>query len=204
MTTSKPPHLDPVWLRQKYIDEGLSTYDIGKLVNRDPKRVYEKLRDFGIPTRPRGLNLKGEDCYMKHPDNVNPFQGKRHSDETRARLSEAASHPKPHLRGERNGMHARTGSANPHYRDGSSPERQRLYASGTWKAILREVYARDNYRCARCGAGKTEQRGLHAHHIKPWAGNEALRFDTTNLITLCRTCHEWIHSSANINREFIG
>jgi 5-methylcytosine-specific restriction endonuclease McrA len=175
----------------------MSTYEIGALVGRDPKRIYEKLRDFGIPTRPRGLNLSGRDNYMQIPGVANPFSGKSHTAETRAVLSRKASVAKPHIRGAANGMSGRTGPSNPNYRDGSAPERQRLYASSEWKEIQRNVYARDNYRCVHCGSGKTGPKSIHAHHIRPWAGNKALRFDMANLVTLCRDCHHWVHSSAN-------
>ena len=199
----KSPHLDKDWLREKYIDEGLSTYDIGKMVGRDPKRVYEKLRDFNIPTRRRGMNLKGADNFMQAGVR-NPFEGRSHTAETRAILSLKASVPKPYLRGHRNGMSGRCGPLNPRFVDGSAPERQRLYASGKWKALLRTIYARDGYRCRRCGSENRGKRGLHAHHVKSWAGNDSLRFDITNIITLCRKCHSWVHSRANTAREFIS
>ncbi|MCB1476610.1 MAG: HNH endonuclease [Rhodobiaceae bacterium] len=199
----KSPHLDPVWLRQKYEVEGLSTYEIGAIVGRDPKRVYAKLRDFGIPTRPRGANLAGKDNYMRRPGVRNPFAGKSHSAKTKAVLSAKASVEKPYLRGAANGMSGRVGAANPNYRDGSAPERQRLYASSRWKDIQRAVYARDKYRCVACGAGKSGPRSLHAHHIRPWAGNESLRFDLSNLLTLCRPCHHWVHSKANVDGLYL-
>lgn len=107
------------------------------------------------------------------------------------------------LRGKANGMSGRTGETNPNYTDGSSPERQRLYASGEWKEIVRTVYKRDNYHCVRCGSPHTGTRSLCAHHIKPWAGNPSLRFDLDNLITLCRVCHHWVHSRENVSREYI-
>jgi len=44
------------WLQQKYVAENLSTYAIAKIVNRNPKRVYEWLVDFCIPTRPVSQN----------------------------------------------------------------------------------------------------------------------------------------------------
>ena len=203
ITCVKSPHLDPDWLRQKYEAEGLSTYDIAKLVNRDPKRIYEKLRDFGIQTRPRGHNLHGHDNSWAQPGYVPHWKGRHHSDEARAKLSDAASRPKPWLRGAGNGMYGRTGSTNPNYRDGSSPERQRQYASSEWRAVMRAVYARDSYTCQRCGAEKSTPRSLHAHHIAPWAGHPELRFDLNNIVTLCRSCHHWVHSAANVDREFL-
>ena len=108
------------------------------------------------------------------------------------------------LSGEANPMHGRTGSANPRYVDGSSPERQRLYAQGDGKAFLREILERDGYHCRRCNAPKTKPKSLHVHHLKPWAGNETLRFDAANALTLCRTCHSWVHSRKNISREFLA
>lgn len=90
------------------------------------------------------------------------------------------------------------------YVDGSSPDRQRMYAKGQGREFLRLVLARDDYRCRRCGAGKTKPKSLHVHHIKAWSGNEDMRFDADNAITLCRACHWWVHSRANINREFIA
>ena len=107
------------------------------------------------------------------------------------------------LSGAANGMHGRTGALNPRYVDGSSPERQRLYVQGKGRAFLRTVYARDNFRCQKCSAPNTGPRSLHAHHIRPWAGNPALRFDADNAVTLCRKCHSWVHSKANTEREFI-
>lgn len=44
------------WLEQKYIEEGLGCPEIAAIVGRHPKRVYEWLKNLGIPTRPRGAN----------------------------------------------------------------------------------------------------------------------------------------------------
>lgn len=106
--------------------------------------------------------------------------------------------------GEANPMHGKTGAANPRYVDGSSPERQRLYVQGHGRAFLRDVLRRDEYRCRRCGAPKSSPKSLHVHHIKTWAGNEALRFDMGNAVTLCRPCHSWVHSLANESREWLA
>jgi hypothetical protein len=101
-------------------------------------------------------------------------------------------------------MYGRTGAANPMFIDGSSPERQRLYAQGEGKAFLRAILKRDNYRCQKCAASKSQPRSLHVHHIKSWAGNERLRFDPENVTTLCAACHAWVHSRANASRELLA
>lgn len=106
--------------------------------------------------------------------------------------------------GEANPMFGKTGAANPRFIDGGSPERQRLYAQEIGRQFVRDVLVRDCYRCQRCGGIKRGSKSLHVHHIKPWAGNPALRFDCTNAVTLCRGCHNYVHSKANISREFLA
>lgn len=106
--------------------------------------------------------------------------------------------------GEDNPMFGKLGVANPHYIDGSSPERQRLYVQASGREFLKAIYKRDGYRCIKCSAPNTGPRTLHAHHIRPWAGNPALRFDLANAVTLCRTCHHWIHSRENTAKDFLA
>lgn len=122
----------------------------------------------------------------------------------RRSISQARSLKRWGVSGEDNPMHGKTGAANPRYVDGSSPERQRLYVQGAGRQFLRSVLARDGYRCVRCAAPKTTPRSLHVHHLKPWAGNEALRLDMSNAATLCRPCHQWVHSKANLEKEFLA
>lgn len=106
--------------------------------------------------------------------------------------------------GAANPMHGKRGALNPRYVDGSSPDRQRAYAQGEGKAFLRSILKRDGYRCRRCQASNSGERSLHVHHIAPWAGNERLRFDPSNVVTLCRPCHSWVHSKANLQREWLA
>lgn len=103
-----------------------------------------------------------------------------------------------------NPMHGRTGKANPRYVDGSSPERQRMYVQSQGREFLRSILRRDGYKCQRCALPKAGAKSLHVHHIKPWAGNPELRFDERNVITLCKGCHDWVHSRANEQREFLA
>ena len=201
---AKSPHLDPDWLREKYVDEGLSTYAIAKMVGRDPKRIHEKLRDFGIPTRPRGHNLHGKDNSWAALDYVPHWLGRTHTPEARERISAAASRPKPELRGEANGMYGVTGPRNPNWRGGVSPERQRVYASSVWKAVRRAVIARDCATCLRCGVVPSGAKSLHLHHVESWEIAPDRRLDPDNIVTMCRKCHEWIHGKANIDVEWLA
>lgn len=56
----------------------------------------------------------------------------------------------------------------------------------TFSRLSAEIKARDDYTCALCG-----ERGghLHVHHILPWKSHPSFRFEKSNLITLCKSCH---------------
>ena len=108
------------------------------------------------------------------------------------------------LTGKQNGMFGRCGSKNPRWIDGSSPLRQTMYARSFWKELVKTVYKRDEYKCQRCGNPHTTKNRLHAHHIKPWAGNPDSRFELSNITTLCKACHNWVHSKGNIKNEYLS
>jgi hypothetical protein len=112
-------------------------------------------------------------------------EGRRHTAATRAILSAKASRPKPYLRGAANGMAGRTGATNPNWKGGGAPERQRMYASGEWRRLRRQLRNRADCMCEACGS--TDE--LHMHHIRPWAEYPELRMDLDNLMLLCRGCH---------------
>lgn len=60
------------------------------------------------------------------------------------------------------------------------------------------VFARDNYTCCHCGARGSK---LNAHHILGWTAYPAHRFDLSNGITLCVSCHEAIHYPHLLQRQ---
>ena len=49
------------------------------------------------------------------------------------------------------------------------------------------VYERDNYTCQCCG--DSIGGNLHAHHIDNFSDNEELRFELSNGISMCASCH---------------
>ena len=106
-------------------------------------------------------------------------------------------------------MFGRKGALHHNFKGGSTPERQTVYASAEWAEVNRVVLARDGYKCQRCGAGNCRKthRGqgvLCLHHIRGWSEYPALRLDPDNITTLCKTCHRWIHSNANLDKALIG
>lgn len=95
------------------------------------------------------------------------------------------------------------GENNPSWKGGVTPDRQRIYKTGEWVELVKCVYARDGYKCQRCGCEHNRRNKLHAHHLRSWADNPHLRLEASNLITLCDTCHSWVHSRKNTKKEFI-
>lgn len=191
------------WLYQKYIVERLDCTAISKLVGRNSKRVWEWLRNAGIPTRKRGEVDNGHQHRKGQPST---FLGKKHSAETRAKLRAIALADGrvpfdpavgPPLRGKR-------GAEVPTWRGGITPDRQAFYSTHEWKAAVKEVWKRDNATCQKCGkrSCKGQRFAFDIHHIVSFECKE-LRAVLSNLVLLCEGCHYWVHSSNNVNKEFI-
>jgi hypothetical protein len=102
----------------------------------------------------------------------NPYYGKRHSAETLTKMS--AAH-----RGEKHWA----------WRGGTSLA---PYSTDWTKTLRRSMRERDHYACRLCGR-QQEDRAFPVHHID----YDRLNCNSTNLITLCASCH----SRTNRNRE---
>ena len=215
------------WLYQKYVVEGLSTYQIGSIVNRDPKRVWEWLRGYDIKTRtqpggeghgrPKPFWDKDWLCreYLEKQksakeiadgfgcgeNNVLYFLHK-HNIPVRS-ASEVRAIKYWGLRGAQNGMYGVRGVDHPNWLGGFTPARQALYSSIEWASASLAVWARDCSTCRRCGDRYSlDKPTFHIHHIVNFSV-EQFRADVNNLVLLCVKCHRWVHSKNNIDGEFI-
>lgn len=131
------------------------------------------------------------------------FKGRKHSDEAKAKMS-AARKGKPSPKkgiprtpedkqkiSEGTRQKTARGAQHYNYKNGAAmralSDRRRIEYQD-WRNA---VFARDSYTCQKCG--DATGGNLRAHHIQPFSSFPALRFDVTNGITLCHTCHELEH-----------
>lgn len=186
-----------------YIAAGIGCPEIGRLYQRDAKTVLWWLRQAGIPTRARGAN---QSVWLSPGHRMN--LGRKRSRAERLAIREATMRRGgvPYLRNGVHWLHTVPRETNPNWKGGATPERQEFYRSPEWKAACTTVWQRANACCERCGLDfRTVDRNVqrfHLHHVVSFAVRE-LRAEPSNLVLLCRPCHLWVHSAANVAREFL-
>lgn len=88
-----------------------------------------------------------------------------------------------------NAPHFQKGENHPRF-TGAKVKRRESMSQYAYKKWRTDVFKRDNFTCQKCG-----QKGgyLNAHHIQQWANFPELRFELSNGITLCESCHDKEH-----------
>lgn len=99
--------------------------------------------------------------------------GKRPSDETRRKMSEASKGEKAY-----------------NYKGGRRSKNKIIRDNIEYRLWREAVFARDNWTCQKC---KLKGIYLHSHHIKNFSQYIELRFAIDNGITLCIECHNKFH-----------
>lgn len=76
---------------------------------------------------------------------------------------------------------------------GITKERVRLRTNLEMRLAREACFKRDDYTCRSCG-----QHGgrLNAHHVWPFQRFPEWMYETWNLVTLCRHCHDEFHKAA--------
>ena len=63
----------------------------------------------------------------------------------------------------------------------------RNYDDPAYKKFRKDVLKRDKFTCKMC---KTKKKKVYVHHIRKWASASSLRYEVSNVITLCYDCHK--------------
>jgi len=117
--------------------------------------------------------------------------GRKMSNETKKKILQTKIQNGTILRGPRH----------PFWKGGRPWER---FKNPEYLAWRHAVLERDAYVCQHCGRQcKKRERGLAAHHIKPYAEYPELRYDVSNGMTLCRQCHMTLHGKPPAIQERI-
>ena len=185
------------WLYEQYVINRLTTREISNLL-------------YGVPTNSPNVThyLNKYNIPMRHGSEAIKVQWEN-ADERRKLASENA---KTQLNSPENREKLKLVMQTPEYRDKSSKaklgeknpmwnfemtleERAELDAerksskAGTWK---KQIFKRDNFTCRKCG----KQGGtLNAHHILNFKDNPEKRYDVSNGVTLCNSCHIKFHQT---------
>ena len=69
-------------------------------------------------------------------------------------------------------------------------KKQGFYGKAAWQRLRRMARQRDNYLCQECLKEKRITQAEEVHHVKPVDECPELAMDLSNLVSLCRACHE--------------
>lgn len=92
------------------------------------------------------------------------------------------------------GLALRSGENAPRWKGGITSETEKIRHSKEYALWRNNVFERDNYTCQCC----LDNSGgnLQAHHIENFSTNEDLRFEISNGLTMCNTCHDFRYFGA--------
>ena len=205
---------------QLYIEEKMSTRQIGNLIGRDHKTVQAYLKNSGIQLRNKSEAKKNSWAITvretkKYFCPLCNRERNRKSDICRecyisssgGEKSPSWSGGKPHCQKcdkELSTYGLKTllcrschdqvcGPEHWNWKGGSS---SRNLNSKEYKEWRMAVFTRDNFTCRYCGDGGY----LHAHHKVRWIDSVELRYNIDNGLTLCKECHynlHWGHKEAS-------
>lgn len=173
---------DPEWLKVQYLELKKTTTQIAKEVGCVHSTVFIALIRFDIPRRGRKESRKGIKFSNSHLENIEKA----------------------------NRLMAKIGPKHWNWQGGKTTEYEKRKAkiknSKEYKTWRKRVFERDNFACQACGVNND----LHAHHKLHQSMFPHLRFNIDNGLTLCRSCHAYLHSlekgvnSGKPERENVG
>lgn len=70
-----------------------------------------------------------------------------------------------------------------------------------WQRKRLEIMQRDNFTCALCNDKETQ---LHVHHVTYEKNTDPWDYSIWNLVTICRNCHDTLHSSSEEEKVMIS
>lgn len=171
---------------------GLSLAEIGQRFGCHAQTVANRMRDAGVERRSVSESLMGREIAWASKIG-DAHRGKKHTEERRRKISEAAKRRTPWNKGKRKATHpelanvGNSGESHWAWKGGISTENVRFRQSSEYKAWRDAVFVRDHFTCVDCGKVGGE---LNADHVKPFSTHPDLRLDVSNGQTRCEPCHK--------------
>lgn len=96
----------------------------------------------------------------------------------------------------------RKGPKNPSWKGGVTSEYSLARSSDTFANWRIQVFERDHYTCQKCH--DATGGNLNAHHILNFHDHKELRYEISNGICLCESCHNYFHKiyGTRINNQY--
>lgn len=186
-------YMDESWLREKYLDEELSTQEVADLCDTSKETIRRWIDRHEIEKRSHSeacRNAMLKDEYRLRIASENLEGNRRNSwdvwteeerEAFRRRLSEERT-------GEGNPMYGVTGED--HHNHSPDTVYPTFYHTPRWRRVRKYTLRRDGHACRTCGSDEK----LHVHHITP-VSKGGTKFDMENLLTVCEDCHYAIYHS---------
>jgi len=92
-------------------------------------------------------------------------------------------------------------------KDERNPEEKKFFNSAKWKNLRKRIISRDAGICQRCLYKYNvivSSHQLEVHHIKPRIKYPELRFEESNLITLCKSCNTQLGTKGELDFKWHG
>lgn len=178
------------WLRQKYIDEKLSTLEIAHICGCTDWTIRYWLKKFKIKTRTLseaaiyrpGLLWESRKKISNALKGNKHFLGHKHTKEARMKIGEARKGrplTEEHKRNLSKNHRDMRGEKNHNWKGGIS---LKIYGSDFNEKLRKRIRERDGNICQFCGKRPSKEK-THTHHIDYDKRNN----DELNLISLCRS-----------------
>jgi len=190
------------WLKQKYIDEVLTTRQIAKIVygkSTNSSSINFYMNKYEITMRRGSEAIKtqwinaDERKEKSRQIALKYLQSKESRDKVRKTKQTVECSQKQSISktGIKNGMYSMTGEKNPNWNPNLTEEERSKKRTGHNESWRTEVFTRDGFTCQSCGDSKGGN--LVAHHMDSYHWSKEYRYNTNNGMTLCDTCHKSFH-----------
>lgn len=78
-----------------------------------------------------------------------------------------------------------------------------FYETSKWKRKRQQILKRDGYRCVECARYGKIRGADEVHHIKHYDEFQELAFVDSNLVSLCKACHNAQHKEKGMHKNFV-